>query len=275
MSNANEPNGNYDALYSQFDTPLMRRVREQAYGEDIGQHSWVIAEELRQDIVRLRLSRSTSLLDLGCGPCGPLVFVVESLKCHATGIELSEAALTAGRARAAAHGVEQLLHLRQLDLNVPMPFADGAFAAAMSFDVVVHLADRMSAFREVARLLAPGGRFLFTDAAVVTGSISSEQVRARSVHGLTQFVAPGFNQHCLEEAGFRLLETEDRTASVLRNAIGRLTARLAHKQALELAEGVDCFERQQRYLETVILLAEARSLSRIMYLAEVVPVRRA
>jgi len=51
-------------------------------------------------------------------------------------------------------------------------------------------------------------------------------------------------------------------------ARGRLAARIAHRGELERAEGPAAFERQQRYLETVIALADRRSVSRTMYLAE-------
>ena len=67
----------------------------------------------------------------------------------------------------------------------------------------------------------------------------------------------------------RLLEAEDRTQSVLRTASGRLTARLAHRLELEKIEGPESFQREQRYLETVLGLAETRALARMMYLAEV------
>ncbi len=46
----------YEPFYREFDSPLMRQLRREAYGEDIGQHSWVGAEELRRDIYRLNLS---------------------------------------------------------------------------------------------------------------------------------------------------------------------------------------------------------------------------
>jgi hypothetical protein len=57
MSAANDSQApGYDAAYTEFDSPLMRRLRAEAYGEDIGQHSWVTAEELRGDSARLHLS---------------------------------------------------------------------------------------------------------------------------------------------------------------------------------------------------------------------------
>jgi SAM-dependent methyltransferase len=258
----------YEGLYGGFDSALMRQVRREAYGEDIGQHSWVGAEELRADIRRLSLSLSSRLLDLGSGPCGPLTFVLQAVGCSGTGLERSPAALRVGRARAAALGVEPLLTVREGDLDEPFPFEPRSFDAAMSLDVILHLRDRGKFFREVARVLAPGGRFLMTDASVVTGSISNEEVVKRSLHGYSQFVAPGWNERLLESAGFRVIETENRTKSVLRNATGRLAAIRAHRAELERVPGGAELLAQQDYLETVVELARREALSRMMYLSE-------
>jgi hypothetical protein len=138
----------------------------------------------------------------------------------------------------------------------------------MSIDAILHARDRVATFREVARVLAPGGRLLYTDAAVITGSISDEEMRLRAVHGHMHFVAPGYNERALDLAGLRLVETRNRTQSLLRNAAGRLAARRAHREALEEREGSAAFERQQRYLEAVIELSRRDAVSRFMYLAE-------
>jgi SAM-dependent methyltransferase len=183
-------------------------------------------------------------------------------------LDLSGEALSVGRRRAAALGVDHLATIEQADLNCPLPLASGSVDAAMSLDVVLHVRDRRALFREVARVLTPGGRLLFTDAGVLVGSISDEEVASRSLHGYTQFVAAGFNERVLNDAGFRLLEMQDRTESLLTNAAGRLAARLAHRKELEQVESVPEFERQQHYLETVIALSRRRAVLRLMYLAE-------
>src|ERR1700760_1443947 len=77
----------YDPLYAAFDSPLTRQLRQEAYEEDIGQHSWVTADEFRFDIGRLSLTTSSRLLDVGCGPCGPLVLAVKSTGCMGTGLD--------------------------------------------------------------------------------------------------------------------------------------------------------------------------------------------
>ena len=133
--------------------------------------------------------------------------------------------------------------MNEADLDSDLALAPCAFDAAISFDVALHLRDRRRVFREIARALVPGGRFLFTDAAVVSGAISSEDVAMRSVHGFAQFCPPSFNERTLEHSGFILLETEDRTQSLLKNARGRLDARARYQAEFEQLEGVAGFAR--------------------------------
>ena len=140
----------------------MRQLRREAYGEDIGQHSWVGAEELRGDIPRLKLSPSSRFLDIGCGPCGPLTFILAAVGCSGTGVDISPSALQVGRTRAASLGISASLSVQKADLNEPLPFEPRSFDAAMSLDVVLHLRDRLTLFHEVAKVLRPGGRFLVT-----------------------------------------------------------------------------------------------------------------
>src|SRR5262249_1871031 len=154
----------YGSLYREFDSPLMQQVRREAYGEDIGQHSWVSAEEMRCDIPRLRLVATSRLLDLGWGPCGPLTFLLAPGGCFGACVAVSPSALTWGRSRAKALGITHLLSLKEADVNEPLPFEPHSFDAAMALDLVLHVHDRRGLFREVARLLRVGGRFLFTDA---------------------------------------------------------------------------------------------------------------
>jgi cyclopropane fatty-acyl-phospholipid synthase-like methyltransferase len=268
-NHSDSPADAYEAFYRQFDSPLMRAIRKEAYGEDIGQNSWVSAAELREDVRRLRLTRSSRLLDVGCGPCGPLTFLMAAVGCTGTGMEISPAALEVGRERARSLGVEASFSAQVADLDEPLALEAGAFDAAMAIDVLLHVRDRLQLYTGIARVLRAGGRCLFTDAGVITGPVTNEEIRNRSPYGYTQFVIAGWNERLIEAAGFRILETEDRTASVLRNAGGRLSAMLSHRQELEALSGATWFDTQRRYLETVVELARKRAISRIMYLTEV------
>jgi SAM-dependent methyltransferase len=268
VANEDENRTNYEAFYRNFDLPVMRQFRIEAYGEDLGQHSWVSAEELRSDIQRLRLSSSSLLMDLGCGPGGILAFVAEHCHCRCVGLEISQAALHAARVMACRRGVENLVDLRAGDLNELLPFADNSFCAVVAFDVILHARNRREVFREIGRVLKPGGTFLFTDAAVLTGAISNEAVALRSSQGFTQIVSPGFNERLLTEVGLRVSVTEDRTGSVVTAAKGRLVARQRHRAEFARIENANQFDTYQRYLEETVNLASDASLSRIMYLCE-------
>ena len=257
----------YESFYREFESPLMRQIRREAYGEDIGQHSWVSADEVRGDIARLQLVPTSRLIDLGCGPAGPLTFILSLVRCRGTGVEVSDAALRVARLRAKSLGVDALLSLAQADINDPLPFPAETFDAAISVDVILHLRDRAKFLKEAARVLRPGGRLLFTDAGVLTGTMSNDEVRRRSVHGDTHFVAPGENEKLIASVGLRLVETEDRTATSLANASGRLAALQAHRGELEPQLG-NGLTRQIDYLETVAELARRGALSRMMYLSE-------
>jgi len=257
----------YERLYADFDSPLGRRLRAEAYGEDIGQQSWVTVEELRHDIPALGLGPASRLLDLGCGPAGPLTFVMQATGCSAVGLDISPAALEVATRRASTAGVQARLQLLPGHLDAPLPLADASLDATVCLDAILHARDRCKVFREVRRVLIAGGRFLFTDAAVLTGAISNAEVATRCAYGLTQLSAPGFNERQLEAAGLALLQTENRTADLLRNAKGRLAARKRLREELLPAEGVEEFERQRLFLEAVVELAERGALSRFMYLA--------
>ena len=203
------------------------------------------------------------------GSCGPLTFLIAQSGCLGVGLELSASAIEVGRRRAATLNVEKRFSAHVADLNDPLPHNLGPFHAVLAIDIVLHLQDRKALFRQVAAALAPGGRFLLTDAAVVTGAISNEEIRMRSIHGYTQFVPSGWNEARLESAGFRLLEREKRTPSVVRNAGGRVRALRNHRDELQQLTGVASFDRQIEYVATVEALAARGALSRFMYLVEV------
>ena len=245
----------------------MRRIRREAYGDDIGQYSWVTKQELESDVARLELTGVSRVLDLGCGPGGLLAFVIGLTGCHGTGIDVSAPAIETARKRGESLGLETRLNFQQADLNQPLPFPNASFDAAMSFDVVLHLRDRTALFREIRRVLIPGGKFLFTDAGVVTGLISADQFHLRASRGFTNFVVPGLNEQGLTEAGFEVLDVIDRTPGLVETAGGRLRARSGHESELKDIEGEADFEREQQFLEVVVELAQRRALSRMLYLA--------
>jgi SAM-dependent methyltransferase len=76
---------------------------------------------------------------------------------------------------------------QQGDASQSLPFADGSLDAVFSNDVLCHVPGRGRVLREIFRVLKPGGRLLFSDALVVGGIISHEEIAMRSSIGYYRF----------------------------------------------------------------------------------------
>jgi len=109
--------------------------------------------QILNDVVgRLGLPPDPRIVDLGCGTGGNLPMLARHG--YVTGVEAS--ATASARAREAT-GLAVLTAEAQAT-----GLADGAFQLATMFDVLEHLDEEQPTLREVRRLLAPGGLFLFT-----------------------------------------------------------------------------------------------------------------
>jgi SAM-dependent methyltransferase len=255
----------YDNAFEGFDTALMRRYRELSYGEDIGQHSWTSAEELRE--LCIGIGRHTEVIDLGCGAGGPLTFIAESSGCAGIGIDISEAAVESARKRVEQKGISDRVSFCQADCNETLPLAGHSFDVAISIDVILHLQDRCKFVSQVGRLIKPGGQFIFTDAGVLTGTMTEEERQRRTLFGYTTFVPTRVNEEAITRSGLVIKSVLDSTNRLIKNASGRLRARQILSAELLAIEGPDKFRKQNNYLETILELAERRVLSRYSYTA--------
>jgi len=149
-----------------------------------------------------------------------------------------------------------------------LPFADGRFDAVVSNDAMCHIRDRATVLRDWFRVLRPGGRVLFTDAMVITGTVSHEEIATRSSIGYYLFVPPGENERLLAAAGFAVLSVEDVTQNAADVARRWHDARARQRDALVTREGEANFDGLQRFLLCVHTLSVEHRLSRYAYLAE-------
>ncbi len=157
----------YDAVFEATPrSPTLRRIwRDLALGGDFPEEflhiSFVTAPQLQRMADVLRLQPGQTLVDLGCGMAGPALWMARETGAKLIGVDFSTVALGLARERA-----------DKLGLSGSARFVSGSFAntgldsacadGAMSEDAIQYAPDKTAAVREAARILRPGGRFVFT-----------------------------------------------------------------------------------------------------------------
>jgi len=258
----------YNHVYADFTSDAEAAVRRDAFGDDIGQSSWMTAGDWLRFADAARVGPSSHLLEVGSGSGGPSIYLALARGCRITGIDLNPHGVGNGEQLAIARGVADKVSFRVADASRPLPFDAGTFDAILSNDAMCHVANRLDVLREWRRVLRPGGRLLFTDAMIVTGLVSHEELAARSSIGNYLFLPPGENERLIAAAGLRLLASEDVTASAETIASRWHAARERHCGELVRREGQANFDGLQRFLACVHRLSADRRLSRFSYLAE-------
>lgn len=141
--------------------------------------------------------------DLGCGP-GQTTAYLHGLGVSAAGLDLSPRLVA--QARAGHPG----LSFRQGNM-LALDFPDGSVAGAVAFYAIVHFTAGQveTAFREVLRVLRPGGLFL------LTFHVGEETIHLREFLGKRidvdfMFFTTAFISGCLAKCGFVNIEVSER-----------------------------------------------------------------
>jgi ubiquinone/menaquinone biosynthesis C-methylase UbiE len=258
----------YDANYNNYQTELYEQIRRDAFGEDIGQNSWLTSDEHDKFISWLNLSQGKMLLEVACGAGGPTLRIAEKTGCSVLGIDVHQQAISTANSLTVQRALKDRADFRIVDASAKLPFADASFDAIICIDAINHLPDRKQVLTEWTRILRPGGRLLFTDPITVTGALSAAEIAVRSSIGFFLFVPIGLDEKFIAECGLRLIWSEEVTENMAKIAERRRAARASRSSALREVEGEQTFQDQQEFLAVAARLAEERRLSRFVYVAE-------
>lgn len=257
----------YDSAYGNYEKQILEEVRREAYGEDIGQTSWITVDQYNTFYSWLNLPPQAHLLDVASGSGGPALYLARKFGCRVTGIDINQEGLNAAKQTAIASKVTNA-DFQFADLDQRLPFEDGTFDAVMCIDAMNHFRDRLDVLREWYRVLKTGRRALFTDPVVPTGPVSFEELASRSSIGFFLFVPLEVTERFIQEVGFKLIRKEDVTSNMAQTSERRRAARQKRREDLVKFEGEERFKGIQTFLATVHKLGSEKRLSRFVFVAE-------
>ncbi|MEV5509711.1 SAM-dependent methyltransferase [Streptomyces orinoci] len=121
------------------------------------------------DLVADDLGPGRSLLDLGAGYGGAARYLARRFGCRITALNISRLQNERHRALNAEQGFAGLIEVVTGSFD-DIPAADGQFDVVWSQEALCHSGDRALTLGEAVRVLAPGGRLVFTDLMAAEGA---------------------------------------------------------------------------------------------------------
>ncbi|MCG8591738.1 MAG: methyltransferase domain-containing protein [Proteobacteria bacterium] len=184
------------------------RKQGESFPESIARHEHYLADALR-------LGRESRVLDAGCGVGGPLLEIAGHTGAAIVGLNNSAYQIQKGERYLRRAGLaDRCSFLRGDFMDIPAPAA--TFDAAYAIESTCHAPDRVAVFREIQRLLRPGGEFVGYEWCVTdrfdAGNAGHRQIVADIEEGnaLPPILSTGAVLESLQKAGFDIVRSEDR-----------------------------------------------------------------
>jgi MPBQ/MSBQ methyltransferase len=171
---------------------------------------------IRGRAATLELARTANVdstkrvLDVGSGVGGTSRCLAREFGCHVTGIDLTEEYCRAAAMLSARIGLAELVDYRQGDAT-NLPFSDCSFDIVWTEHVAINIPDKPKLYREMYRVLKPGGTLAIYDIlAGPSGPVLFPVPWARTPE--SSFLAtPDELRKLLEDTGFKVTAWSDTT----------------------------------------------------------------
>ncbi|HMQ06647.1 MAG TPA: class I SAM-dependent methyltransferase [Saprospiraceae bacterium] len=258
----------YNHAYKNHTDPIYIDIRRETYGEDIGQSSWITVEEYRGFLKNLDLLPGSKVLEIASGSGGPALFMAKETGAQITGLDINENGIQNAHKLAKELNLETQVQFIHGNASEALPFKEQTFDYVISMDSMNHINHRINVLAEWYRVLKKGGKIMYTDTTVVTGSVTFEELAIRSSIGFFLFLPPGENEKMIQAAGFQNIHSKDITGNMAKVSLHWHDARSSRRRPLVIIEGESDFNGLQKFLMTVHTLAIEKRLSRWLFIAE-------
>lgn len=154
--------------------------------------------------------KNKKVLDVGCGLGGPSRMLADEYGCQVTGIDLSNEYVRT------ANELSKLVHLDHKTSFVQgdathLPFPDSSFDVVWTQHVQMNIPDKEKLYSEVARVLKPGGHFLFYDILKKRGEPVSYPMPWASTADLSFLIGAAEMDQVISSQGLSLINEKNQT----------------------------------------------------------------
>jgi SAM-dependent methyltransferase len=154
--------------------------------------------------------KGMQVLDVGSGLGGASRCLALEFGCHVTGLDLTEEYCRVATMLARRLGLDSLVSYRHGNA-LRMPFADGTFDVLWTQHASMNIPDKAGLYREMWRVLKPGGVLASFDILAGTGGAVHFPVPWARDPSISFLMTPQQLRDTLEATGFEVLVWRDKT----------------------------------------------------------------
>lgn len=197
------------------------------------------------------LGPGTRVLDVGGGFGGPARMLAASYQCAITVLDLTEAYCEIGRHLTKRCDLQHLVSFHQGDA-LHMPYPDQAFERVITVHSSMNIENKEPLYREIYRVLSPGGRLLLFENMAGPGGPLHYPVPWAGDESISFLSSPPETHQLLAKIGFHTLQWDD-----VSDNIASADPALADRPQLHRVLGDEFVERGRNGLRN---LAERRAI---------------
>jgi len=164
--------------------------------------------------LKMNIQENSNVLDVGCGIGGPAREICTFTNANITGLNISDYQIERAIHYTSCRGLSDKIKYVKGDY-MKMPFEDGSFDAAYDIEATCHSPSLEGVYREVYRVVKPGGVCAFNEWLLTDSYDESNQEHRNILHnievgnGVPSVQTRKVARNALQKVGFEILLEDD------------------------------------------------------------------